>query len=317
MEQREMVSIVIPNRNRKDLLVRCLDSIEKQSYKGVEVIVVDNGSSDGSKRTIIEKYPKVKLIANHENDLFCRAQNQAIKIAQGKYVISLNNDVVLKEDFIDETVKAAELDSKIGMVSGKVMRMDAKTLDSTGLFLGRSRKPIERGYGKIDVGQYESPGHIFGVGGAVAFFRREMLEDIRINGEYFDEDYGMFYEDLDLCWRAQRKGWKAYYSPSALAYHIRGATARRHIPNLKILKGFQFAWLDERLQFLLVRNRYTTIIKNDTVADFLKNLAYILLYELKLWGYLLLFRPKVISRLVKEIGWLKRAFKKRSLLACQ
>ena len=121
---------------------------------------------------------------------------------------------------------AISLDAKIGMLSGKILRMDRETIDSTGLFLGRNRKAVERGYGKKDIGQYDKPGYVFGASGAVMFLRKSMLIDIKDENGYFDERFGMYYEDLDLCWRAQKKGWKAYYTPKATAYHVRGGTAQ-------------------------------------------------------------------------------------------
>ena len=109
------------------------------------------------------------------------------------------------------------------MVSAKVLRADGKTIDSTGLFLSVWRTAGERGHGLIDTGRFEREEYIFGVNGAVAFYRRQMLEEIKIGQEYFDPDFHIFYEDLDMAWRAQRAGWRGYYIPQAIAYHARGS----------------------------------------------------------------------------------------------
>ena len=155
-----MISVIIVNYNRKDLLKQCLDSLYGQSFKNIEIIVVDNASEDDSVAMVSAFYPNVKLIRNTVNALFCKAQNQGIGISRGDFVLSLNSDVTLDKDYLKETLSSAGLDSGIGMVSGKILRMDNKTIDSTGLFLGRNRKAVERGYGKIDKGQYLSLIHI-------------------------------------------------------------------------------------------------------------------------------------------------------------
>jgi len=279
-----MISAIIVNYNRKDLLRQCLESLRKQSFKDSEIIVVDNASQDDSVTMIRSCYPEAKLIQNTTNMLFCKAQNQGISISKGDFVLCLNSDVTLDKDYLKEILSSAGLDSEIGMVSGKILRMDKKTIDSTGLFLGKNRKAVERGYGKIDKGQYDKPVYIFGVSGACAFLRRNMLEDIKDENGYFDERFGMYYEDLDLCWRANKKGWKAYYNPKAEAYHVRGGTAINHDHG----KGPIFLYINQDLKKRYITNRYKCMMKNDAILGFLMNLPFILCYDIKLYMYFLL-----------------------------
>jgi len=279
-----MISVIIVNYNSKDLLKKCLDSVRGQGFKDVEVIVVDNASTDDSVQMIQSFYPWVKLIQNSRNLYFCRAQNQGIESAKGNFILSLNSDCVLDKDFLKGVLSAGSLDARIGIVSGKLLRPDKKTIDSTGLFLGRSRKAVERGYGRKDKGQYDDPGYIFGSSGACAFFRRRMLEDIKDKNGYFDERFGMYYEDLDLCWRAQKKAWKSYYNPKALAYHVRGATAI----NADSKKGSTFLRLPRELKKRYINNRHMCMKKNDSMRGIIINLPFILLYEIKMLGYLAL-----------------------------
>ncbi|MBU4311142.1 MAG: glycosyltransferase family 2 protein, partial [Candidatus Omnitrophica bacterium] len=220
-----MISVIVVNYNKKDMLKRCLDSVRGQGLQDIEIIVVDNASSDDSVEMVGRYYPDARLIWNTRNLFFCKAYNQGIDRAKGSFILCLNNDVVLDKDYLKEALAAIGVDIRVGMVSGKILRPDRKTIDSTGLFLGRNRKPVERGYGRKDRGQYERPGYVFGVSGACAFFRRGMLKDVKDANGYFDERFGMYYEDLDLCWRAQKKKWKAYYTPKAIAYHERAGTA--------------------------------------------------------------------------------------------
>jgi Predicted glycosyltransferases len=179
------------------------------------------------------------------------------------------------------------------MVSGKILRSDKATLDSTGLFLSHWRTAKERGYGLKDKGRYEKQGYVFGVNGAVAFYRKEMLEKIKINNEYFDKGLRMFYGDLDIAWRAQNSGWKGYYIPGAVACHVRGATARG---GRGINKRFARRFLSDELYADLIKNRYRVILKNDTFLSFLLNLPFILIYDAISWAYTLLFRPAVLIK---------------------
>ncbi|MFC1624532.1 glycosyltransferase family 2 protein, partial [Candidatus Omnitrophota bacterium] len=229
---------------------------------------------------------------NTRNLLFCKAYNQGIAASKGNFILCLNNDCFLDKDYLREAINAIGIDRKIGAVSGKILRMDKKTIDSTGLFLGRNRKPAERGYGKKDKGQYEERGYIFGVSGACAFFRRSMLMDVKDEHGYFDERFGMYYEDLDLCWRAQKKGWKAYYNPKAIAYHVRGGTA---ISKGGRRGGLNLPYLSDELKKRYLNNRYMCMKKNDSLCGFLVNLPFILWYEIKIRCYLVVSRIRRAS----------------------
>lgn len=193
-----------------------------------------------------------------------------------------------------------EADEKIGMVSGCVMRWGESRLDSAGLIWSRSRKPCDRGYGEPAPARYPA-GFVFGVNGAVAFYRRTMLEDIKTGGEYFDESYGIYYEDLDVSWRARNRGWRAYYQPSALAYHKRGGSTRfAKQPVPAFLRSFAVSRLPHDLKVRLVKNRYRTIIKNDSLFSLLADLPWVLFYEIRLLLYLVFFDRKVLRDAVKR-----------------
>jgi len=294
-----MISVVIVNYNRKDLLSQCLDSIRAQGFKDIEIIVVDNASLDDSVEMLRAYYPEVRLIQNTKNLLFCKPYNQGIDASKGNFVLCLNNDCFLDKDYLKEALWAMGLDNNIGMVSGKILRMDRKAIDSTGLFLGRNRKAVERGYGRKDKGQYEKSGYVFGVSGSCAFFRKKMLLDIKDEFGYFDERFEMYYEDLDLCWRANKKGWKAYYNPKAVAYHIRGGTAIVKDERAKCMGGLNLPYIKDELRKKYILNRYRCIRKNDTLRGILLNIPFILLYEIKIWGYMALIRFR------KSLCWIK------------
>ena len=312
------VSVSIVNYCGRELLAECLASVGRQTYPSLETVVVDNASDDGSVEFVRESFPWARVIENGRNELFCKAQNTGIGSTSGEYVLILNNDVVLHEDFVAEAVKAIEADPKVGAVTGKILRMDGRTLDTTGLFRGRDRRPVERGYGRPDEGRFEAPEYVFGTGGVCPLYRRECLDDASPDGEYFDPGYGAFYEDLDLAWRAQRKGWRAYYAPKAIAWHHRGATAQKKVAGKRserdkggMFSGFAYARLPDFLKARLLLNRYKTMIRNDRLPEFFRDLPWILLYDLKLWGYTLLFSPRALPGFIKGLPGLAAAWRRR------
>ena len=294
-----LVSAVIVTFNQRKCLERCVRSLLRQSYPYLEIIIINNGR-DAYLDSLRVEFSSVKVINNKENLFYSGAQNQGIKVSTGEFLLCLNDDVVLEGDFIKEALKGFDIDHKVGMVSGKILRMDKITIDSTGLFLGKSRKPVERGFNQKDRGQYNKEGYIFGVSGAAAFYRRTMLEDTKDENGYFDQRYGMFYEDLDLAWRANKKGWRAYYTPEAVAYHKRGESAKVVIPKIKLLKKYNFACLNDELKIMLIKNRYRTIIKNDSFLKVMLNLPFILAYEIELYLYITLFSPRLLLQILKR-----------------
>lgn len=307
----KIVSVIIVSAGIKDYLDSCLKSLKNQTYKNLEIIVVDNSPDRNSSRQISGSWPGIKLFSKPENLFYAEALNKGISASKGDFILCLNDDVTLDERFIQEAIRGFYLDDSVGMVSGKILRRDGINIDSTGLFLSLWRTPRERGYHKKDRNQYNCPGYVFGVNGAVAFYRRDMLEKIKLDSEYFDSDFRMFYEDLDIAWRANLYGWKGYYVPTAIAYHVRGGTVRQ---NLGINKPYARRYLSEELHSYLIRNRYLTIIKNESVAGFLLHLPFILAYDFFIFVYLMFFKPVLLRRLFPDLRYINSALKKRKII---
>jgi GT2 family glycosyltransferase len=307
----EFVSIIIVTKGVKDYLKYCLESVRIQSYPNFEAIVIDNSFNQNIRREINEHNLEIKLYSSPMNSFYCQALNKGLEMSRGDFVLCLNDDVILDDRFIEESLRGFIIDEKVGMVSGKILRRDGQTIDSTGLFLTSWRTVNERGYGLKDMGQFEKEEYIFGVNGAVAFYRREMLESIKLDSDYFDSDYHIFYEDLDIAWRAQNAGWKGYYVPLAIAYHARGGTVR--VKN-GIGKSYARKYLNDDLNLDLIKNRYLTIIKNDSFLGFLVHMPFIFCYELLVWAYVLLYRPQLIKNSILNIRYLKSALNKRRLI---
>ena len=313
MQTVKPVSIIIVTCGVKNYLKSCLDSVREQTYKSFEIIVIDNSLNQDFGREIIKNYPEITLYSESGNLFYAGALNKGIDLSKGDFILCLNDDITLDKRFIQEALRGFQRASWIGMVSGKILRFDKATIDSTGLFLTPWRTAKERGYGLSprQPGWREEPGYIFGVSGAAAFYRREMLEDIKINSDYFDSDFRMFYEDLDIAWRGNLSAWRAYYIPAAVAYHIRGGTLRR---NLGINRPFARRYLDPELHLDLIKNRYLSIAKNESVFSFLIHFPFIFLYDLLSLGYVLFFKPFLLIRLPLNLKYLKSALKKRRII---
>jgi GT2 family glycosyltransferase len=313
MPEQKLISVVISNYNKKDCLRECLESVFKQTYPKIEVIVIDNGSEDGSCE-LIDKYDAVKVIRNRKNELFSKSQNMGIRASRGEYVLCLNNDVVLKEDFIEKLISKASFNNEmIGIFTGRVLSSDGRKIDSCGQLLSRSRKPIERGYGRREIELYQKREVVFGACGVAGMFKRDMLDEISINEEYFDEDFAIFFEDLDLNWRANNFGWKALYIPDAVCFHRRGTTTIFKI-QVPLLKNFILPNIPHKLQAYFIRNRYLAVIKNDSIKKILFDLPFIVIYEIKIWLFVILFRPILFGSIFSYVYYFKRAFRKRKAI---
>jgi GT2 family glycosyltransferase len=324
-----LVSVVVVNWNGARFLKNCLDSILIQSYTDLEVLIIDNASEDHSVQIVREGYPQLRLIENSENKGYCQGCNQGINSSSGSYVLILNPDTILTPDFIKNLVSAMELDPRIGMASGKLLRFDQTTLDTTGQFLRWNLTPLERGYGEKDEGQFDTPGYCFSTCGAAAFYRRAMLEDIKIKGEYFDSSFFAYYEDLDLGWRAQLFGWKCYYTPRALAFHYRGGGLRGQLPvtpcssprvvdknprTKNLLPRFSFFNKPSFLQRHILKNRYLTLLKNLGVKDFFLIFPSLFLFDPLIWIYLGLIQPGLLRILPELLRLLPETWEKRRII---
>ena len=216
-----LASIIIPNWNGIHHLPDCLDALRAQTYGQTEVILVDNGSTDGSQAFVTEHYPEVHLLELERNLGLTGGNNIGFDAARGEILISLNNDTEAHPRFIEALVTALIEQPEAGMAAAKMLLFDRRDhIHSAGDGYGQDGIPFNRGVWQRDEGQFDEPGWIFGgCGGAVAY-RRAMLDDIGM----FDESFFMYCEDVDLNWRAQLAGWRCWYAPQAVVYHKLSAT---------------------------------------------------------------------------------------------
>jgi GT2 family glycosyltransferase len=299
---------VIVAWNSERYIVDCLSSVARLERDAAEVVVVDNASQDDTARLAQVFRPQVKLIRQTTNLGFSRGNNIGIASTESPFLLVLNPDTRLEPDFLEKLLPSFD-DPGVGIACGKLLRFDGRTIDSAGQELGRSRQPIDRGYGQADRGQFDRDEEVFGACGAAALYRRSMLEAIADEGgAFFDESFFAFYEDLDLAWRARKLGWKVVYRHRAVAYHARGGTAETVAVRER---GRALLSRSPELRYHIVKNRYLTILRNDKTADYARDLPFIVGRDLATLAILLWHSPGVLPRLWKARPLYRRALELR------
>lgn len=228
-----LVSVVILTFDGIGYLRDCVAAVLAQTYRNIEVIVVDNASEDGSPEFVEEQFPSVRLTRNSSNLGFAAGNNVGIRLAHGDYIVLLNQDTKADRCWIEELVKATEQDKEIGMCTSKLLYMDEPArLNNSGILLYKDLAIVSVGIGEMDEGQYEQQKDAFAPYGAAAFYRKAMLDEIGL----LDEDYFLLGEEIDLAWRARFAGWKCLYVPTAVVYHARSTHTGLYSP-LKLYYG--------------------------------------------------------------------------------
>ncbi|WP_317311001.1 glycosyltransferase family 2 protein [Clostridium thermobutyricum] len=315
----DLVSLVIINYNNKSYLKRCLTSIENQTYKNLEIIFIDNESKDGSFEFMKEEYSEknILLIRNEINNGYAGAANQGIKLSKGKYVMILNPDIIMEKDFIENMYGFIDKDERIGALSGKLLKYDFENdkklnyIDSAGIVMFKSTRCIDRGQNEKDLGQYDRIEQVFGVCGAAPMYRRSALEKIKVFGEYFDEDFFAYKEDIDLSWRLNLIGFKNMYYYKAIAYHGR-ALGRSEHGKLKFIKHRKEQ--SEFLRGISYRNHKMMLWKNN-VNNILSNYRKeILKRNISMFIYMVIFERFNFKYYREAINNKKNMYRKKEEL---
>jgi GT2 family glycosyltransferase len=210
------ISVIILNWNGKPFLEECLGAMRRQTFRDFETILVDNGSEDGSVGYVRAGFPEVTLLALPENLGFTGGNIAGYKQASGDLIVLLNNDTEAHPDWLEEIRKASQGYSDAGSFASKMMYFDDRgRVENCGFDLGTAGATVDLGRNESDGPPWTQPRKVFGgCGGAVAY-RRRMLEDIG----FLDPDFFMIYEDVDLSFRAQLRGYACVYVPGAIVYH--------------------------------------------------------------------------------------------------
>lgn len=244
----KVAAIVVSWNNGRDLGA-CLDALLAQDHAPLEVIVVDNASEDDSRavaeRSRAARPGRVTLVANRTNRGFAGGVNDGLAVAGDvDAVLLVNPDAVARPDHLRRLVDVLRADPSCGAVQGKLLRApgagEPAVIDSAGHAAFRTRLFRNRGEGQPDRGQWDAPGEVFGVSGALALYRWAMLDDVALRlpdgrRQVLDETLFAYFEDVDLDWRARLRGWRARYEPLAVATHERGGAGPRRSTRVEAL----------------------------------------------------------------------------------
>lgn len=263
--ERGLVSVVLITWNSAPYLRRCLAGIRQQTHRPIELIAVDNASSDDS-MALVEPHC-AQVIRNATNRGFSAAVNQALAVARGEFLLVVNPDCHLLPDYAARLVDAFA-SSDVGSATGLLLRARGTDIEPTGDVDSAGMRMTRNGR-HLDIAvRPESRTEVFGVSGAAAMFRVSFLHDVAIGGEALDEDFFAYREDADLAWRGRLFGWRALCEPGAVAYHVRRVTpeVRRRLP--------------PDVNMHSVKNRFLLRLKNEGAYLALRNLPFELARDL-------------------------------------
>lgn len=272
------VSVGIVTWHPDDLLARCIASVRAQDHPSVTLHVWDNGSTPASRALVESMTDASERTCSPDNLGFSGGHNALIARSTGTYYLCLNPDAVLSPGYVRTLVTVLENSPGDGSATGRLLRLDDDgVIDSTGIVMTPDQRHLDRGAGEPAAGRYlAGPEAIFGPSGAVALYRRAMLEDIAFEGEYFDKAFFAYREDADLAWRARWRGWGSVYVPDAVAWHRRRVTPERR------------SALPAAINRYSVRNRFLLRLKNQSWALAWRFLAPALWRDAQVVGYVLL-----------------------------
>lgn len=305
------LAVPIISTNEGGLLRHSVASALAQ--EDVEVVVFDNASDDDTSQVAADLGVRcVRLATRHS---YCRAMNLALGSVGGDALLLMQPDCFLAPGFAAAARRRLE-DPTVGSVAPKLIRTEGPRadqrldlIDTAGMVVDRRRKNVLVGHGLRGTA-FAAPAEAFGADGAAAVYRRKTLEDAAVDGQVFDEDLVSFRDgvpadwgsDADVAWRTRMLGWRCVYEPGALAYHV-----RRYSPTNRP----QIAEWQRRVQF---RNRYLMIVKNDPLPSLLRDLPFILPYEVAALGFALIRERFLLEGYREAVAIYPRMREKRAEL---
>ncbi len=283
--------ISIVTWNSEHTIERCLESVLSQSFKDYDLFVVDNNSSDNTCR-IIEKFEdeRIKLIRLKHNTGFCGGHNHSINSTDSEFILLVNPDIVFKENYISNALYKINEDEQIGTVCGLLLQdensYEKQIIDSTGLALSRGGRMQLLNHGKYLQDVKLVGKEVFGADGALPLYRRTMIEDVSIDGNYFDEIFFAHKEDWDVSWRAHNLGWKTFFEPLCVAIHPRHFKPNSTSYRKKISKD---------ITFHAVKNQLILLVKNVLIPKDIFQLPIIITRQLLIFIYILVLERQSLS----------------------
>jgi len=267
MSENPLVSVIVLNYNAGELLLNCIESVKKSAYKNLEIIVVDNISTDKSQKVCKEKYPDIKLIQNDENFGYCEGNNIGIREAEGDYIIILNPDTIVESNWIEELISAYNKFGE-GLYQPKHLSLNEKTIYmSAGNMLNIFGFGYAREKGKRDENQFNKIEEIGYASGTCLFTSSAVLKKVGL----FDPFIFLYHDDLDLGWRASQLGIKSYYVPTSLIYHAESYSLKWNAE--------KFYWLERNRKYCILthysKQTYSKIFPTLLAVDFFVWIFYL------------------------------------------
>jgi GT2 family glycosyltransferase len=291
------IAVNIVTFNSAADIVTCLESLKTQTFRDFRVHVLDNASADDTLQKLAAF--DVDVVRSQSNTGFARGHNELIRAYPAEYVLVLNPDAILKPEFLERLVTALKLRPDAASATGKLLRLDGKTLDSTGIVMLRTQRHLDRGADEPDHGQFDKPEDVFGPSGAAALYRYKALDDVSFEGQFFDEDFFAYREDADLAWRCRLMGWTSIYVPAAIALHRRRVTPERR------------SQLTALINYHSVKNRFLLRLNNMTRSLYFRDFFHISARDAAVIGYVLLWEWSSIGALLYVVRHLPRLWRKR------
>ena len=267
MSENPLVSVIVLNYNAGELLLNCIGSVKKSAYRNLEIIVVDNISTDKSQETCKEKYPDIKLIQNNENFGYCEGNNIGIREAKGDYIVILNPDTIVESNWIEELISAYNKFGE-GLYQPKHLSLNEKTVYmSAGNMLNIFGFGYAREKGNKDENQFNKIEEIGYASGTCLFTSSAVLKKVGL----FDPFIFLYHDDLDLGWRASQLGIKSYYVPTSLIYHAESYSLKWNAE--------KFYWLERNRKYCILthysKQTYSKIFPTLLVVDFFVWMFYL------------------------------------------
>ncbi|MDP2638263.1 MAG: glycosyltransferase family 2 protein [Candidatus Levybacteria bacterium] len=292
------VSIIIVNLNGKVNLEICLNSLFKITYSPFEIIVVDNGSTDGSIDFLKKKFPSVKIVETNKNLGFAQGNNVGYRKSKGEYILLLNNDCIVTKNFLDKLVSCLKKNSTVGIIQPTIFFYRPgtslhKKINSVGSFFLKSGFLYHQDYGKNFVRQkYLKPYEVFSAYGACLLVKREVVEKVGL----FDPDFFLYFEETDLCHRVWLAGYSVMVDPRVYVFH-KGAQTSKKLPAAFV-------------QFHSFKNKLYSYLKNlDFYHLIIMFVPHLFISEVGSLAYLFLGKPDYTLAIQKAIYWNVKNYK--------
>ncbi|HXF94294.1 MAG TPA: glycosyltransferase family 2 protein [Nitrospiraceae bacterium] len=253
----QSVDVIVVNWNGRQWLDECLESLQAQTHP-CRVVLVDNGSSDGSVELVRQRFPEIEIVALRNNQGFAGGNLEGLAATRSDFIAVLNNDARADPKWLEHLVLAMQGDREVGICASMLLLDGSGLLNGAGIGITTAGVGFDRGFG-CDVGRYRVRERVFGACGAAALYRRQMLDEIG----FFDDEFFLYDEDVDLSFRAQLAGWKCVFVPEAIVHHRMSASVGRlswlhayyHARNL------EFVWIKNMPSGLMVRYAHHKLIQ--------------------------------------------------------